>query len=283
MGPIRQRVGELHTAVISLAVRLRNGGIDLSWLPKHTFVLLSQIQSHAATLLEDLDVDEAPSAAELEFMDNSLDSMIETYEDIKELIEEAVASFRRSNISVVKNTGKVLSQSVQWRTVQLSLGGTDVWRRIVLSEGHSLQEFHGIIQILFGWDGSGEYRFTGDGEALGLKTGLEELGRQGFAEILYEYGPQWVVKIMFLSRQDPAEGERLRCVAGAGAAPPSFIDGPLRYRKFISAFERGDEAERQLVLEKLGANFHPGEFDADACNRLLDSRFSNKKQKLRLL
>ncbi|MDR0452620.1 MAG: hypothetical protein LBH15_06210, partial [Treponema sp.] len=81
MGPIRQRVGELHTAVIDLSARLLQSGADSSWFPKHTFVILSQIQSHAAMVMEDLDIDELPDDSELETIDNSLDSMIETYED----------------------------------------------------------------------------------------------------------------------------------------------------------------------------------------------------------
>ncbi|GHV87131.1 hypothetical protein AGMMS50255_4270 [Spirochaetia bacterium] len=74
MGPIRQRVGELHTAVIDLLARLNKGGIDPSWLPKHTYIVLSQIQGHAAGVMEDLDSDEAPAEGDLEAMDNSLDS-----------------------------------------------------------------------------------------------------------------------------------------------------------------------------------------------------------------
>jgi hypothetical protein len=125
MGPARQRVGELHTVVVELMARLKRTGINSAWLPKHTFVILSQIQGHAASVLEDLDTDETPEAVELDAMENSLDSMIETYEDMRCLIEEAMESFRRSNISVV-------SQGALWINVQASLGGTDIWRRFVL-------------------------------------------------------------------------------------------------------------------------------------------------------
>jgi hypothetical protein len=79
LGPIRQRMAELHTAVIDLAARLGRGDINAAWLPKHTFIILSQIQSHTAAVLEDLDIDAPPTNEELEAMDNSLDSMIETY------------------------------------------------------------------------------------------------------------------------------------------------------------------------------------------------------------
>ncbi|MDR1107746.1 MAG: hypothetical protein LBL19_01800, partial [Spirochaetaceae bacterium] len=82
MGPIRQRVGELHTAVIDLYIRLKKSGVEAPALPTHTYIVLSQIQNHAAAGLEDLDTDESPPPDELETIDSSLDSMIDTYEEI---------------------------------------------------------------------------------------------------------------------------------------------------------------------------------------------------------
>jgi hypothetical protein len=293
MGPIRQRVGELHTAVIDLSARLRKGDIDPSWLPKHTFVVLSQIQGHAASVMEDLDVDEAPAETELEAMDNSLDSMIETYEDIKELIDEALDGFRRSNISVVRKFAAASPEAGERQTVQISIGGTDIWRRVVLPGSYRLDELHRIIELLFGWK-DGPCRFTvvrssrsgdsGNTQALNLTVTLEDLAARGVIELLYEYGTRWTVKLMLLSEGSFAEswaergagrdgGEAIRCVAGAGAAPPGFIDGPVRFRKFLAGLERGSKPEHLMVVEKLGGDFDPDEFDLAGCNRFLASQF----------
>jgi hypothetical protein len=152
MGPIRQRVGELHTAVIELSSRLLHSGADSSWFPKHTFVVLSQIQSHAAMVMEDLDMDEPPEDSELDAIDNSLDSMIETYEDIKELIDDALTGFRRNNLSVVKKDPAGFSSRNGSQTLQISLGSTDIWRRIILPASCRLSALHRVIQILFGWE-----------------------------------------------------------------------------------------------------------------------------------
>jgi hypothetical protein len=287
MGPIRQRMGELHTAVIDLIARLHKGDIGISWLPKHTYIILSQIQEHAAGVLEDLDVDEAPPAAELEAMDNSLDNMIETYEDMKELIEEALASFRRNNISVVKSHGKT-SEHGEWWTVQISLGGTEVWRRIILPETYGLEDLHRVIQTLFDWNAMYDYRFilerstrTGslaEDEVLAPDILLGDLPARGALALLYEYGSSWTVRITILSRYDAPEGELVRCVAGAGAAPPEGIDGPLRFRRFISALTKGTDAERHRALHDLGKNFDPDLFDMEAHNRRLAAEAYQKKQ-----
>ncbi|MDR3166691.1 MAG: plasmid pRiA4b ORF-3 family protein [Treponema sp.] len=285
MGPIRQRVGELHTAVIDLAARLQKGDIDPAWLPKHTFVILSQIQSHAASVLEDLDVDEAPVETELEAMDNSLDSMIETYEDIKELIEESLNSFRRNKLSVVKDTGKK-KEVMSRKTIQVSVGGTDVWRRIIIPASYTLKDLHRVIQTIFDWNNGYPYRFILEGAEKKTGWGVEnipepfsrigDLCARGISEILYEYGTKWTVKIIFLSYNSYTDNHagseaQVRCIAGAGAAPPENIEGPLRFRKILSALAKGNDSERQGALHELGRNFDPDGFDMEACNRNLTS------------
>jgi hypothetical protein len=324
-GPIRQRVGELHTAVIDLAARLQKGEIDRDWLPKHTFVVLSQIQNHAAGVMEDLDAQDAPDETELEVIDNSLDSMIETYEDIKELIDEALDSFRRKNLSVVRSGRSVMpfpGVSVRskaggfaansddiaagraretggdapgpgddaegttdthtgdsWLTLQLGLGGVDVWRRLVVPGSCGLDDLHGAIQILFGWKGDSDYQFIAEIASEGRASGRQQVLRgdrrlgdlciRGLGELVYEYGKNWTVKIIFLSPPEVEEDPQIRCVAGGGASPPGFIDGPIRFRKFLAALEKGREAEQRMVREELGGNYRPGEFDREECNRLL--------------
>ncbi|MDR0377117.1 MAG: plasmid pRiA4b ORF-3 family protein [Spirochaetaceae bacterium] len=269
MGPIRQRVGELHTAVIDLVARLHKGDIDLSWLPKHTFVVLSQIQSHAAGILDDLD-DEAPPEEELEAVDASVDNMIETYEDIKELIDDAMNNFRRNNLSVVKASGA--GGFASWHTVQLTLGGTNVWRRVVIPGYSPLDTLHRVIQTLFGWDNRLSHRFFTSVPLWDENISLEGLNTQGCAEIIYEYGTVWTVKILFLSSCEAGEEERIRCLSGEGAAPPLSIKGPLPFKKFLAALERGGESEWRLVRndEEECENFDPNEFSIEACNYQLE-------------
>lgn len=292
MGPIRQRVGELHTAVLDLTIRLQKGDIDGSWLPKHTFIILSQIQGHAAGVLEDLSTDEVLPTVELEALDNSLDSMIETYEDIKELIDEALDSFRRNNLSVVKLKS---THTKEGRIIQVGIGGTEVWRRIAILETCRLGDLHRILQAVFGWTAVYRFRFlcsallsqqsvsqplilyrdTKEGKpqsedpGLDLSITVEALSTQGITELSYEYGTSWTVKIIILSRLDIDKQEAIRCIAGAGAAPPESIDGPVRFRKYIAMLEKGSFAERQKVLHELGQHFDPENFDMDACNQRL--------------
>jgi hypothetical protein len=284
MGPIRQRVGELHTAVIDLSVRLHKGDIDSSWLPKHTFIVLSQIQGHAAGLLEDLDTDEPPPDAELEAMDNTLDTMIETYEDIKELIGESLDSFRRNNLSVVRPVRAGDLGENAWRTVQISIGGIEMWRRAAVPESCRLEELHRILQIVLDWTDTVLHRCSielQDGtpgrKTLDGKTRIEDLAAQGVGELAYEYGAKWTVRIIILSRYEAGPGETIRCVAGAGAPPPELVEGPLRFRKLLAILEKGSDPEKQAARHELGVNFDPGLFNLDQYNRNLNSHGPVKK------
>jgi hypothetical protein len=265
-GPIRQRVGELHTAVVELAARLRGGETDPSWLPKHTFIIFSQIQSHAAGVMEDLDA--GPTEAEIEAMDNSLDSMIETYEDIKELIEKSLDNFRRNKLSLVKSGNETEERSE--RLIQISVGGTEIWRRVMLPQSCRLEDLHIIIQTILGWKNSQVFQFSAE-HPLDTNLTIKDLGGRGVMEILYEYGAKWTVKIILLSQYEKPGKTRIRCVAGAGAAPPEFIDGPLRFRRIISALEKGNDSERMDARQELGQDFDPALFDMEACNRNLNS------------
>jgi hypothetical protein len=270
-GQIRQRAGELHTAVIDLAARLSKGEIDLSWLPRHTFIVLSQIQNHTASVMEDLDSDEAPPELEIEALDNSLDSMIETYEDVKELIDEALESFRRNRLAVIRSG----SESVTEWLLQLSVGGIDIWRRVIVPGSLNLFELHKIIQAVFSWQNSENFKFKSENtlfqNGINLETQISDLEAGNNVELLYEYGAKWNVKIMMLSRQETPGLRQVRCVAGAGAAPPEFIAGPLKYRRILSTLENGNDLERQNARRELGPDFVLGEFDLEACNRLLAS------------
>ncbi|GHV84789.1 hypothetical protein AGMMS50230_03970 [Spirochaetia bacterium] len=268
MGPIRQRVGELHTAVVELAGKLQKSGMDPSWLPRHTFIVLSQIAGHAAGILEDLDTGEAPLQAELEAMDNSVDSMIETYEDVRDLITEAQDNFRRNNIGLWQKTGA--GEKTSWRLIQISLGGTDVWRRLVLPDSCTLDKLAELIKSVFNWENE-ELNF----EVSESKT-IGELSSRGLSEFTCEIGAKWTVKVIILSWYQAKPGEGISCVAGAGAAPPRFIDGPLRFRRFISALERGSDRERRLVQSELGRDYDPEGFDIDSCNRAIQGDAGNQ-------
>jgi hypothetical protein len=279
-GPVRQAVCELHTAVIDLACRLHGESIDYSILPKHTFIVLSQIQIYTSGILEDLDVEEEPSEIELAAIDNSIEDMLEIFNEIKDMIDKSRDIFRQTNLTLVKNGD---DGSLSWRTVQISIGGADVWRRLLLPQSTDLACIHRIILKLFSWSGLQPHKFTLDymngAELLGSENGIKEtvtikeLVARYINEINYEYGIRWTVKIIFSPCGDTGI-EKPVCIAGENFPPPESVEGPLRFRRFISALETNDPAEKEIALSELGKNFNPSAFDIDECNRRLEGTFA---------
>ncbi|MDR0444086.1 MAG: plasmid pRiA4b ORF-3 family protein [Treponema sp.] len=267
-GPLRQRVAELHTAVIDLSARLLKGEIDASWLPRHTFIVLSQIQTHAACLLEDLAFDDQPPETEITAMDNSLDSMVDTYTDVKELIDNAMDNFRRSNLTVIHG-GR--SSGQLWRIIQISISGLNVWRRAVIPNDCFLDELHRIIQTGMNWKNVYRYSFytessEGDRQHFHEKTKISDIDFRGKKELIYEYGVNWIVKVMIMSSYQPVKDENVRFVTGEGAAPPETIGGPRQFGKILSSMETGSSEEAQ---RELGIFMETAAFDLEKCNRNL--------------
>ena len=278
-GPLRQRVAELHTAVIELSARLQKGEIEMAWLPRHTFIVLSQIQGHACALLEDLAFDESPPESDIIAMDNSLDSMIDTYTDIKELINTAMDNFRRSNLTVIHG-GK--SSGQLWRMIQIGITGLEVWRRAIISHDCTMEELHKLIQVGMNWQNKSRFRFycetpdTGGKEYLHDKIKLGDIDFRGKKELIYEYA-KWTVKIIIMSSYQPANNEVTRFLTGEGTAPPEQVDGVRHFKKLVGSLEMGGINEKQSAQKELGKSFVPGIFDLDKMNRSLREIFTDEE------
>ncbi|MCL2138990.1 MAG: plasmid pRiA4b ORF-3 family protein [Treponema sp.] len=274
MGPIRQRAVELHSAVIEIAAQLLKRETDSSWLPRHTFIVLSQIQIHVGSLLVDLDTDESPPDAELNVMDNSLDSMIDALDEIKESIKDAMNNYRRNNLSLV-HPGKDKALVETWRTVQISISDTNIWRKALIPMRYTLNDLHRIIQISLNWKDSYRHYFyientdNLDRKILDEKINLQAFWDQGIKKILYVYGNKWNVEITILLSHKVNKKEVVQCISGEGTAPPEDISGPSRFNKILKAIESGGEKEKKAAMLEIGSGFVPGVFDIEACNQNL--------------
>jgi hypothetical protein len=207
-------------------------------------------------------------------MDNSLESMCDTFEDIKEMIDKSLDNYRRSNITLVKFDSVA---DADWRSIQISIGGTDTWRRLVIPTSVTLADVHNLIQALFAWSGIYEHCFLVDikekhhrwtDEYNNIKESIElaTFIGAGVSEFIYEYGTHWTVKIMVLSVCNAAPDEKAHCTMGEKAAPPERVDGPLRFRRFISALDSTNTKERETARAQLGAEFKLNAFNLFRCN-----------------
>jgi hypothetical protein len=286
MGPLRKQICKLHTAVIEHVSRINKTGIDKSWFPKHAFIIFAQIQSHAAEILEDLSSDEAPDAADLEAMNNSLESMLETYDEMKTLIEQSIEMFRRHTLSIVRED-KTDFPLGKFLTLQASLGGTDIWRRFIIPASANLLDLHHAIQILFEWKDNYPFRFVLHETQENIYTvkpsayqsvSIETLHSQGKMEFVYEYGEHWTITLLFIPNESVVLGSEQYCIAGAEAAPPETIEGPLQFRRYADSLKKDFGGDKKFASNALGQNFDVHRFNLDDTNKKLMDFYAAMKQ-----
>jgi hypothetical protein len=155
-------------------------------------------------------------------------------------------------------------------------------------EAYHLAELHLVIQALFDWRNTMPYCFMLNEPPLNIPHGaifgtfqkfddrgvdvgmrIEALSKQGIAELIYEYGKFWTVKLLILSYEE--REKPVFCDAGEGAAPPESMNGPLRFKRSLSLLHSANLAERQTALRSLGAKFEEDVFNSNACNERLDA------------
>jgi hypothetical protein len=284
-GMLRERLTELHTAVVDLAARITQSEINRTWLPLHTFVVLSQVETHTAGMLEDLNAEDNLIESEEMLFDNSIDSMYETYEDLRELIDTSIENFRYNNFSLVKSGDEKKNSGCV--TLQVSLGGTDIWRRLEVPADTKLSDLARILHIVFNWPVIPKSRealsqihtnfvsnyivipgIVDDNKVINNKHSVGLLRKKGLNEFFYEHGQYWVVRVLSFSKQE-AQDIAVRCIAGEGKAPPFSIEGPLRFRRLLGSIAGGNREDREAAQAILGKDFDGNDFDIGQINKEL--------------
>ena len=177
--------------------------------------------------------------------------------------------------------------------VPIVLPGTDplVWRRIQVPQSYSFWDLHVAIQDAMGWLDCHLHEFR---VALDSKSGrigrfgipvddmLEQppvqpdwtvkvsdtVGR-GDLPILYVYdfGDDWRHVVMY---EGGAQLERNvsypRCVSGARRCPPEDCGGVHGYLELVEAIRDPNHERHAELLEWVGGDFDPDEFDARKLN-----------------
>ena len=162
-----------------------------------------------------------------------------------------------------------------------------IWRRILTPEDVTLADLHEIIQRAMGWGNYHLHTFNIGGKVYGdpeddefgdfgtvneKRYRLNQLGLREKTKFSYEYdfGDSWEHTIL-LEKILPAEkgGHYPVCIKGKRACPPEDVGGVWGYDDFLEAIANPNHPERKEMLEWIGGDFDPEEFDLDDVNRSL--------------
>lgn len=103
------------------------------------------------------------------------------------------------------------------------------------------------------------------------KVILREIAPKAGVKFFYEYdmGDSWGHEIRVEAITQPAEPQRPKCLAGAGACPPEDCGGIGGYEDLLAALRDPKHEQHDEMVEWVGGDFDPEAFDLAAANKAL--------------
>ena len=183
----------------------------------------------------------------------------------------------------------VKKQAQIW-AIKLSLRGIkpEVWRRIELASTITLADLHQVIQTAMGWTNSHLHEFDlgdvryGMTNVDGFDDGLDDMRDEAGVRLdtvcqpgggfiyNYDFGDGWEHVVVIEKAIAIEPGTRYpRCTAGRNACPPEDCGGPWGYADMLKTLAGKRNAERAELIEWLGGEFDPRDFDLAQANRMM--------------
>ena len=183
--------------------------------------------------------------------------------------------------------------------IRLTLEGTTppIWRRLLVSAGMTLPQFHDILQIAMGWQNCHLHEFSGAGAKYGQADPSEPgcLAQMGWiderkarvsqllpeanarAGYLYDFGDGWRHEIV-VEQVLPVDPRRAYpvCLEGKGAGPPEDCGGPHAYAAIREALS---DPKHPQYWDMKSFYLDYQKFSLAAVNRGLRKRFPVKAKK----
>jgi len=168
--------------------------------------------------------------------------------------------------------------------IKISLIGAKppIWRTVLVSSNLGLASFHDVIQVVMGWTDSHLHQFIANKVFYGMpdddfelemedenKYKLSQLLKKEKDTLIYEYdfGDSWEHKIL-LEKILPFESKTALpvCIKGKRACPPEDCGGIWGYEELLETISNPKHPDHDYMLEWLGGEFDPEEFDLEDIN-----------------
>ena len=159
-----------------------------------------------------------------------------------------------------------------------------VWRQVLVPGDVNLAGLHMVIQYVMGWSNChlhmfhvGKTRYaprTPDWDDVEdeRKVILRDIAPKAKAKFYYEYdmGDSWMHEIRVEKITQLESGfQKPECLAGAGACPPEDCGGIGGYEDMLAALRDPKHEQHDEMVEWIGEDFNPEEFDLVQANKAL--------------
>jgi Plasmid pRiA4b ORF-3-like protein len=157
-----------------------------------------------------------------------------------------------------------------------------IWRTVLVPGDLDLETFHDVIQLAMGWTDSHLHQFVANKVFYGVpdddfememedetKYKLSQLLKKEKDTLVYEYdfGDSWEHKIL-LEKILPFDTKTTLpvCIKGKRACPPEDCGGIWGYEELLETISDSNHPDHEDMLEWLGGEFDPEEFDLEEIN-----------------
>ncbi len=172
-----------------------------------------------------------------------------------------------------------------------------IWRRFQVNSHITFFDLHTIIQDVMGWENYHLFQYfiggynisdavtiqeSGFGDAVAEKTWVDKLLQSEGQKFTYEYdfGDSWEHELLLEKILPPEDGATYpRVIKGKRACPPEDCGGVWGYQELLELLQDPKSAESEEnaeILDWLGDDFDPEEFDQAAINEQLIQRAKRK-------
>lgn len=177
-----------------------------------------------------------------------------------------------------------MSRHIYQLRISLADVSPQVWRRVLVPGGYTLDRVHRVIQYAMGWQDLHLHSFDIGGQQYGepdpvgelvlrdeLDARLDAVADKGdLFRYTYDFGDWWehevTVEDVFAAEPD----ERYpMCVDGARACPPEDVGGGYGYQELLGALDDPDHSRHDEARSWLGRELDPERFNATRVTTLL--------------
>ncbi len=158
-----------------------------------------------------------------------------------------------------------------------------IWRRLIVNDNTRLDHMHDILQAAMGWDDYHLHQFRVGDTYYGVpdpeyavffeimderKFCLRDLISEPKKSFVYEYdfGDSWEHKILLEKILPPGSHETPVVIKGKKACPPEDCGGIWGYEELLKALQDPEDEEHEAMLDWVGGEFDPDEFDLEIIN-----------------
>ena len=160
-----------------------------------------------------------------------------------------------------------------------------IWRRLIVKDSIKLDQLHSVLQVTMGWFNYHLHQYIVGKSYIGRpdpdfdmdvtderKVYLQDIisnPKDNFV-YAYDFGDGWEHKVV-LEKILPLDfSESPLVVKGKKACPPEDCGGIWGYADFLDAIQNSKNEEHESMLEWVGGEFDPDEFDVNFINEKLN-------------